>query len=101
MDQKRRKVAERIADGNSMLATIIEIHLQYIRGLTPRSVHKQGIDFYILGHNASHEFHIGVKDGEIWRYVIGESNELDSFGYPKVTSKIYQGKNGLGYFGHF
>jgi len=78
------------------------MHLEYIQRMEPRSQHsEQGIDFYVVGHNASHVYHLGVKDGELWKYVIGESaTEMYEDGFPKIESKTYK-SDGFGYCGHF
>jgi hypothetical protein len=101
VQQNRKKVAAKFAEGDDLLASVIEFHLEYIQDLKPRPQHReQGIDFYVVGHNASHVYHLGVKDGEMWKYVIGESSEMDEDGFPKIESKTYK-SDGFGYCGHF
>lgn len=95
-----RRVAVKFAKGDELLASVLELHLEYIQSLEPRQQHEEGVDFYVVGHNASHVFHMGVKDGEIWKYVFGESDEFDDEGFPKHESKVYK-SDGFGYCGHF
>ncbi len=91
----------KFAKGDELLASVIELHLEYIQSLEPRSCQQQGIDFYVVGHNASHVFYLGVKDGEIWKHVFGESaTEMYEDGFPKIEEKTYK-SDGFGYCGHF
>lgn len=97
---KREFVAKAIALDDSILANIIYSHMEYMGSLQPCATIRDGIEFYCLGHNASHEFYLGRKNGETWKYVIGESIEEDEDGYPKVESRVTK-VDDIGYCGHF
>ena len=72
----------------------------------PRPFARDGIDLYAVGHNASHHFYLGVKDGVLHSYAIGEDDdpwiweqgELKSNPKaPKPTPREFW----PGYYGHF
>lgn len=99
---KCAKIAEKMADGDSVLAEIILAAMRYARSEKPHTTEHEGIVFYCMGHNASHEFYVGRKDGETWKYVCGESLELDEQGYPGFEQHVYKCTHpGLGYCGHY
>lgn len=51
-----------------------------------------GIEFWRVGHNASHEFYAGIKGEKMYRYSFGEDDEE-----PYVTEIT----DLSGYWGHF
>ena len=97
------------------------MHLSYNRGKNdsrgaridePQEVN--GVKFYRVGHNASHEFYVGTDGtGKRFRYSVGESCTVDDEGNPLTLESIVRGVNpGLdrdvrevtefsGYYGHF
>jgi hypothetical protein len=70
----RRKVADTLSENNPILAEILEMHIEYNVGRFGRLLKKDGIDFYAVGHNASHYFYAGTKDGK--KYVFSMSPNL-------------------------
>lgn len=66
---------------------------------------RKGIPFFRVGHNASHEFYLGVKDGKIYRWSIGEGVwPEDDDGEIPVEEEIREiSEEDLGrvYIGHF
>jgi hypothetical protein len=92
-------------EADSVLKTIIEIAMEYagvtsVDKLCPRE--HDGILFFQVGRNASHEFYLGRKDGETWKRSVGESMEEDEHGIPLVDERIYklEDEHGFGYIGH-
>jgi len=78
---------------------------------------RDDIEFWRVGHNASHEFYAGVRaDGRVFTYSVGEeyadepSEEFDSPVYDQeeiiewsgvISSPIREIEDFRGYFGHF
>lgn len=104
--------AERLTD-DPLLRKVFQFHLFYSYGHTkaasspkpyePSShpFEKDGIKFFVVGHNASHQFYLGVKDGVLYRgsYDCDCDNydEPDSgFAYSAVESNSLRGE----YLGH-
>jgi hypothetical protein len=96
---KREFVAKAIALDDSILFDIISAHLGYMGSKLPITIVKNGIELYCVGRNASHEFYLGRKNGETWKYVVGESVEEDEDGYPKVECRMTKIED-IGYCGH-
>lgn len=63
--------AER-AHGDELLAIAIRTHLEYTGGRLDAPEVVDGIAFYAVGRNASHEFAIGTKDGKCYVRSSGE-----------------------------
>ncbi|MFH1430355.1 MAG: hypothetical protein ABIG71_02405 [Candidatus Uhrbacteria bacterium] len=63
IDAREALVRER-ANGDEVLAEVLSRHVEYQNGRVDESprVH-DGVTFYIVGRNASHEFYAGAKDG--------------------------------------
>ncbi|HEY4474808.1 MAG TPA: hypothetical protein VJC06_02715 [Candidatus Paceibacterota bacterium] len=96
------------------------MHLRYNRGKgrNPRISKPHvvnGVKFWCVGHNASHEFYVGTDgSGKRFRYSVGESCTVDVDGNPLVfdengSSPVPVGvdrdfkevPNFHGYYGHF
>jgi len=65
-----------------------DLHLGYTGGrVSPRIV--RGITFFIVGHNASHEFYLGHdQEGQLWIRSYGETGEIDEHGIPMTSERI-------------
>lgn len=64
---------------------------------------ENGIQFYVVGHNSSHEFYLGVDDdGHYWKMSCGESWSEDNQDYSKLDRSITK-LDSLDnqYFGHY
>jgi len=103
----RDKVVEILSENNELLAKVLRIHMEYNNGsVCTDPIVEQGIKFYIVGHNASHEFYLGVKDGKVYRMSYGgeydydEENDESESRFGSNILEIDLSK-GLGYVGHF
>lgn len=100
----RCDVADVLGGDSEILKGIIRLHLEYTGGSVD-PVEKQGVTFYQVGRNASHEFYIGVKDGKKYVYTIGEDYTYfdaddpsnDKIGYKEDVYEVEK----WGYLGHF
>ena len=106
----RGKVAEIFSNQNPILARILRIHLEYEGAMAAghfkknfkcEPYQKDGIDFYEVGHNATHHFYLGIKDGKVYK----RSSYYD---YNPEThehideERVYEvPADDLGYIGHF
>ena len=116
-------MADQKSNGDPVLAEVLLMHLHYNwgKGSNPRKVRineayvVNGVQFWCVGHNASHEFYAGTDgSGKRFRYSVGESCRLDMDGNPIVLDETGLPKvpAGLdrdfkevpdfrGYYGHF
>lgn len=117
------KVARENSDGDPVLEEVLLMHLRYNKG-KGRNPHISWIDkphvingvrFWRIGHNASHEFYAGTDgSGKRFRYSVGESCTVDIEGNPLVFDEqgFLKVPTGLdrsfkevadfyGYYGHF
>ena len=97
--RERMELAHEQSKDNSDLANIIYWHLDFSNGKLSCHTH-EGVTFYQVGRNSSHQFYAGVDDnGQIWKLITGES--YDDEGEQETTMvKVYKDK-GYGYMGHF
>ena len=116
------QVAQRHAKGDPIVAEILLWHLHYNwgKGNKPRQPYIDspsvinGVKFWRVGHNASHEFYLGTGNGKRFRRAIGESCTVDWDGNPLVFDETtgFLTEPGLdesisevtdfgGYHGHF
>lgn len=72
---------------DKLMEMVVNAHLRYERSFNPDSspMIKEGIAFYLVGHNASHEFYMGVKDDRLYAYSYGES------GWDEEDNPEYEG----------
>ena len=118
---------EQVARDNShddpVLAEVLLMHLQYNwgKGRNPRTPRidephiVNGVKFWRVGHNASHEFYVGTDgSGKRFRYSVGESCTVDMDGNPLVFDEegfpvvpvgfdrsFKEVSDFQGYYGHF
>jgi hypothetical protein len=53
-----------------------------------------GIDFYMVGHNSSHEFYLGLDEaGNYWARSFGEEISYDEDSEPEYKEHIHQVDN--------
>lgn len=67
MQDARDAYAVAQAGSDPLLTTVLRTNLWYTRGACHEPVVRDGVAFYVVGRNASHEFSLGVRDGQ--RYV--------------------------------
>ena len=84
------------------LATIIQFAKDFNGGRTPLPYPRMGIDFYMVGHNASHQFSLGLDtDGQVWKMACGEGPD-DQDGVPTLDITLHRvTTDDLGYIGHW
>ncbi len=70
--QLQHRAAE-LSNGDKLLGRVMEAHLAYSNGRPSSPSSVDGIDFYVVGRNASHEFYLGTKDGRMFKRAFGES----------------------------
>ena len=111
------QVAQRHAKGDPIVAEILLWHLHYNwgKGNKPRQPYIDspsvinGVKFWRVGHNASHEFYLGTDgNGKRFRYSVGESCTVDmdgepltEDGTPGVDMHFKEVADFSGYYGHF
>jgi len=75
------------------------------KSVTKPSSIEDGIEYYLVGHNASHQFSLGVDaDGNFWRLSFGEDSwdsETGEITYKKHIRKVGPDISQVGYIGHF
>ncbi len=86
-----RNFARDNSENDLVLAEILLCHLSYNwgKGRNPRTPRidephvVNGIKFWCVGHNSSHEFYVGTDgNGKRFRYSVGESCKVDMYGHP-------------------
>ena len=100
---KFNRAAKEMAGGDHILEQILRISMEYHNSTEVISQDDGGVLFYCVGHNATHYFSLGRKDGKTYKLAIGESDEVDQYDTPlmsKRMSKLAQA-DGFGYIGHF
>ncbi len=117
------QVARENSNDDPVLAEVLLMHLHYTwgKGRNPRTPWidephiVNGVKFWCVGHNASHEFYVGTDgSGKRFRYSVGESCTVDIDGNLLVFnedgfSTVLTGIDCYfeevaefhGYFGHF
>lgn len=93
-----RVFARQRSGGDEVLAEVIFVHLQYRNGKLEEPTVAEGIAFWVVGHNASHSFAAGCKDGT--RYTRSSCYDEEREAEVVNVTTIPAGK-GWGYLGHF
>ncbi len=97
-------LANKLEDGDSKeLANVIYAHMEYTDG-TICPVRKNGMLFFKAGRNASHDFFLGIKDGQKYLYAMGDSfrpDPNDPEGPTDGASEYVEEVDEWGYIGHF
>src|SRR3989338_11037353 len=117
LGRRLEQVARDNSGDNPVLAEVLLMHLHYNWGKgnnprTPRMDKPQvvnGVKFWRVGHNASHEFYGGTDgSGKRFRYSVGESctvdtegRPLEEDGIPGIDEYFAEVANFYGYLGHF
>lgn len=70
-----------MSGGDENIMRILKENVNYHKGSLSEPRVKDGIPFWTLGHNSSHQFSIGCKDGQFYKYSIGE------YGCPKCDGE--------------
>lgn len=97
--EARKNHAIELAQGDQDLQEILEWHMEYSNGpINP--FEEDGITFYQVGRNSSHEFYAGIKDGKKYRLTVGESGLEDEDGEVLFESKISE-VDEWDYMGHY
>ena len=115
--QLLEKTAREKSGGDPVLAEVLLMHLHYNwgKGNNPRKTRidephiVNGVKFWRVGHNASHEFYSGTDgNGKRFHYSVGESCTVDMDGEPLTEDGIpgidryfKEVADFSGYLGHF
>jgi len=105
ISQARDNLALVLSEGNSVMQQILRIHLEYYGGTIDTSpTEEDGIKFYIVGRNSSHEFYLGMRDGKVFKMAFGDvagswDEENDRPIYKSRVSEV--NPDDFGYLGHF
>lgn len=121
--ERLSQVARENSGGDLVLEEVLTMHLHYNwgKGRSPRTPRISephvidGVKFWCVGHNASHEFYVGTDgNGKRFRYSVGESCRVDMDGNPLVFGEdgwpvvspgldrsLAEVTNFYGYNGHF
>ena len=92
-EERLREVAREHANGDPIVEEVLLWHLHYNwgKGNKPCRPHIDspseinGVKFWRVGHNASHEFYLGTDgNGKRFRRAVGESLDFDWEGKPLV-----------------
>lgn len=62
--------AKELAKGDPDMKVILEWHMAFEDGPISEPIIKDGITFYKVGRNASHDFYAGTKDGKKYAYSV-------------------------------
>jgi len=74
--EKARKIANRDYGGDPRAVEMLLAHLNFEGGrVSGRTV--QGIKFFTVGQNATHQFAMGMRDGQCYRLSVGEDSGPD------------------------
>jgi len=85
----REAFAVEMSNGDPILARVLTWHLWFNTSLgNPYRV--EGVDFYEVGRNSSHQFYAGVKDGQRYRMSSGYDSTYDEKGEPILDSHGYE-----------
>lgn len=97
----RHKRANQLAEGDPILSRVLATHMEYSDGkVEPHE--EDGIVFYQVGRNASHEFYLGMKEGRLFRMSLGEdwNEEKQETFLAKNISELTNPED-WGYVGHY
>jgi hypothetical protein len=100
IDFSRTWLANEMSDGDSDLRFIYLLHIGYNGGVIDDPTIYQGVPFWDVGHNSTHTFFLGLKDGQRYRmseYYDHEAN--DGQGETEVTMEPVDEFGS--YFGHY
>lgn len=95
--EARKNRVQELAKGDHNLKQVLDWHQDFTDGLILEPVVKDGIAFYQVGRNSSHEFYAGTKGGKRYVYSIGESAD-DSDGFDENIREVEDAS--WGYMGH-
>ena len=104
IEKARAWIAKEYSEGDPILEGILRMHLEYNRGrINPHS--HDGILFFSVGQNASHQFYAGTCDGCRYTYSCCSDYETDEDGKPiskEEVGSVREVKHGVGwgYLGH-
>jgi len=94
--------ARKHSGGDPIVEEILVWHMQYLGSAKPSEPSvKDGIKFWAVGHNASHSFSAGVKDGQRYRSAFGEEGWDEVDDTPIHKESIRRVESFDGYYGHF
>jgi hypothetical protein len=96
----RNKVAKILSDKDPVLAEILRWHLEYTGGKVREPVKRDGIDFYSVGHNASHSFYAGAKNGKAYKMSAFYDYDPET-GKDLSEEHICEVAGDWGYMGHY
>lgn len=97
-----QKAAHERANGDEVLEAIIAVAMEYRNSTEVQPSIKDGIEFFGVGHNASHAFYLGRKDGETYKrsYYCDYDPETGECFEEDHIRKLAPGER-EGYIGHY
>ena len=99
-DAEALALAERLHEGNPEAAQLLRAHLEFEDSLEVCPHEHEGVIFYQVGHNASHQFFFGMKDGQCYQYSSGDGGE-DENGVWQLEEDFGPVDDMSGYCGHY
>jgi len=112
INQSRDWIAKQYSEGDSTLEMILRAHLEFEGGKIHPYSH-EGILFFQVGQNSSHQFYVGTRDGKTYRLSVGEEydeaeegddedgNHKDPIGRTAYNVSELGPEEGWGYVGHY
>jgi hypothetical protein len=97
--QARDWLVIEMSEGDEILEGIYKMHIRYNSGEIDDPDIYQGVPFWPVGRNASHEFYLGVSNGQ--RYRMSEGYEYDDAGIGGNVRSSRPVEDFHGYMGHF
>lgn len=100
----KQLTTEQVMDLSDPRAAILAKARMYYAGSEPRPFTHTGIEFYNVGHNASHSFALGVdSSGQVWVHAFGEDSWDSETNAPVYGESVACVGNieSVGYIGHF
>lgn len=92
----RAEKAEAMSGGDPLLAEVIRSNIDYNNGEVGQPMVVNGIDFYQVSRNSSHEFFMGVMDGKRYTYSFAPDEDSDGAGRVREVDDFESG-----YHGHY
>lgn len=80
IDRERDQSCLEQAKGDPILADLMRWNMEYTGGPLHEWMKIDGIVFYSVGHNASHTFYAGTKDGKKYALALDENESTDENG---------------------
>ena len=100
--ERAKTLAEQLHAGNPQAVEMFKAHLDFNDGdVDSDPLEYNGVVFYQVGRNASHQFFFGMKDGQAYRYSCGEGWEDEETGKWELEELFDPVDDFSGYCGHY